>query len=63
MASWRRLRRAYPYLATLPRKVTVVRPVPGRPRYYRLRIGAGSAAHARAICDNLHRIGRGCTVV
>ena len=63
MASWRRLRRAYPYLATLPRKVTIVSPGPGRPRYYRLRIGALSAAHARAICDNLHRIGRGCTVV
>jgi hypothetical protein len=63
MASWRRLRRAYPYLATLPRKVTIVSPGPGRPHYYRLRIGAPSAAHARAICNNLHRIGRGCTVV
>lgn len=63
MAAWRRLRRAYPYLATLPRKVTVVRPGPGHPHYYRLRIGAQSAAHARSICDNLHRIGRGCTVV
>jgi len=63
MASWRRLRRAYPYLATLPRKVTVVSPGAGRPHYYRLRIGARSSAHARAICDNLHRIGRGCIVV
>ncbi len=63
MAAWRRLRLAYPYLATLPRKVTIVRPGAGRPRYYRLRIGAESEAHARAICDSLHRIGRGCTVV
>ncbi len=63
MAAWRRLRRAYPYLATLPRKVTVVRPAPGRPHYYRLRIGAESDAQARAICANLHRIGRGCTIV
>jgi hypothetical protein len=63
MAAWRRLRRAYPYLATLPRKVTVVRPGPGHPRYYRLRIGAKSDGHARAICDNLHRIGRGCIIV
>jgi len=63
MAAWRRLRHAYPYLATLPRKVTVVRAGPGRPHYYRLRIGAQSSGHARAICDNLHRIGRGCIVV
>ena len=63
MAAWKRLRRAYPYLATLPRKVTVVTPGPGRPRFYRLRIGAQSPAHARAICDNLHRVGRGCTIV
>ena len=63
MAAWRRLRRAYPYLMTLPRKVTVVSPRAGHRRYYRLRIGAQSAGHARAICDNLHRIGRGCTIV
>jgi len=63
MAAWKRLRRAYPYLATLPRKVTVVTPGPGRPRFYRLRIGAQSPAHARAICDNLHRVGRDCTIV
>ena len=63
MAAWRRLRRAYPYLSTLPRKVTIVRPGPGHPLYYRLRIGTQSEGHARAICDNLHRIGRGCTVV
>jgi hypothetical protein len=63
MAAWRRLRRSYPYLATMPRKVTVVSPGPGRPRFYQLRIGAPSAAHARAICDYLHRIGRGCIVV
>ena len=63
MAAWRRLRRAYPYLATLPRKVTVVRPGARHPRYYRLRIGTQSPGHARAICDNLHRIGRGCTIV
>jgi hypothetical protein len=63
IAAWRRLRRAYPYLATLPRKVTLVRPGAHRPLYYRLRIGARSPAHARAICNELHRIGRGCTVV
>jgi hypothetical protein len=63
MAAWRRLRRAYPYLTTLPRKVIIVAPRPGRPRYYRLRIGAPTPGHARAICNELHRIGRGCTVV
>ena len=63
MAAWRRLSRAYPYLASLPRKVTVVRAGPGRRAYYRLRIGAQSSGHARSICNNLHRIGRGCIIV
>ena len=62
-AAWLRLRRAYPYLTTLPRKVVVTPPRAGRPRYYRLRIGTRSALEARALCDTLHRIGRGCIVV
>ena len=63
MAAWQRLRRAYPHLASMPRKVIVSRARPGRPRYYRLRVGTRSASEARALCDTLHRIGRGCIVV
>ena len=62
-AAWLRLRRAYPYLTTLPRKVVVTPSRAGRPRYYRLRIGTRSAREARALCDTLHRIGRGCVLV
>ena len=62
-AAWLRLRRAYPHLATMPRKVVVSAPRPSRPRYYRLRIGTRSPGEARALCDRLHRIGRGCIVV
>ena len=61
-AAWLRLRRAYPHLRTLPRKVTVAAPRAGRPRYYRLRIGTRSTGEARALCDTLHRIGRGCII-
>ena len=62
-AAWGRLVSAYPYLSTLPRSVTVTAPSPGRPLYYRLRVAAGSRAQARALCNHLHRIGRGCMVV
>jgi hypothetical protein len=62
-AAWLRLRRAYPYLTTLPRKVIVTPRRAGRPRYYRLRIGTRSAVEARALCDTLNRMGRGCIVV
>lgn len=63
MAAWLRLRRAYPHLATLPRKVVISAPRAGRPRYYRLRIGTRTPGEARALCQALHRIGRGCIVV
>ena len=62
-AAWGRLVGAYPYLSTLPRTVTVTAPSPGRPLYYRLRVAAGSRTQARALCNHLHRIGRGCMVV
>ncbi len=62
-AAWRRLYRAYPYLGRLPRRVVAVGPSAGRPRYYRLRIGARSARSARGLCTELHRRGRGCIVV
>lgn len=61
-ASWARLVAAYPYLGTMPRMITGTR-LPGRPYYYRLRVAAGSRREARALCDHLHRIGRGCMVV
>lgn len=61
-ARWRLLR-AYPYLGTLARSVTFIGPTPGRPRYYRLRLAASSSREARALCNNLHRIGRGCMIV
>ena len=62
-ASWRRLVAVYPYLGRLPKVVTPNRPPRGYPRFYRLRLGAHSAREARALCRNLHRIGRGCMVV
>mgnify|MGYP003296575680 CR=1 FL=1 len=62
-AAWLRLRRAYPYLTALPRKVVVTPPRAGRPRYYRLRFGTRTALEARTLCSTLHRIGRGCIVV
>lgn len=62
-ASWRRLVAVYPYLGELPKVVTPNRPLRGQPLFYRLRLGAHSAREARALCRNLHRIGRGCMVV
>ena len=62
-AAWWRVARAYPYLATLPRIVSAVGPTPGRARYYRVRLAAGSNREARALCRNLRRVGRGCMVV
>jgi hypothetical protein len=61
-SSWARLVGAYPYLGTLPRMVTGTA-VAGRPYYYRLRVAAGSRRQALALCDHLHRIGRGCMVI
>lgn len=62
-ASWLRLVAVYPYLGELPKVVTPNRPPAGQPLFYRLRLGAHSAREARALCRNLHRIGRGCVVV
>lgn len=62
-ASWRRLVAVYPYLGQLPKVVIPNRPLRGQPLFYRLRLGAHSAREARALCRNLHRIGRGCMVV
>lgn len=62
-AAWWRLARSYPYLTTLPRMVVWVGPSPGRARIYRVRLAASSGREARALCRNLHRIGRGCAVV
>lgn len=62
-AAWWRVARAYPYLATLPRSVSAVGPTPGRARYYRVRLAAGSNREARALCRNLRRVGRGCMIV
>ena len=62
-AAWWRVARAYPYLSTLPRVVTAIGPSRGRARYYRVRLAAGSGREARALCSNLHRIGRGCRIV
>ena len=62
-AAWRRLVRAHPPLATLPRTVTIAPPMPGRPVYYRLRLHTRSRAYARGLCNYLHGIGRGCIVV
>jgi hypothetical protein len=62
-ASWARLVGADPRLASLPRAVTATAPAPGRPRYWRLRVLTPSRREAHALCDHLHRIGRGCMVV
>ena len=61
-AAWWRVARAYPYLTSLPRMVTWIGPSRGRPRYYRVRLAAGSNREARALCRHLHRIGRGCII-
>ena len=62
-AAWWRLARVYPYVTTLPRVLTWSGPSPGRPRYYRVRIAAGSNREARALCRNLVRLNRACAVV
>lgn len=58
-SAWRRLVGAYPRLGTMPRTVTGIA-LPGRPYYYRLRVATGSPREAGALCDQLHRVGRGC---
>lgn len=60
--AWRSSIRAYPYLATLPRKVTTVRVGPKRIRYYRLQLGTPSPIHASQTCRNLRSIRRSCIV-
>lgn len=62
-AAWRRLVRAFPHLAIYPRRVTRGAPSADGTRYYRLRIGTKSPTDARALCNRLHSIGRGCIVV
>lgn len=60
--AWRSSIRAYPYLATLPKKVTSVRVGPKRLRYYRLQLGTPSPVHAAQVCRNLRSIRRSCIV-
>ena len=62
-AAWWGVARAYPYLSTLPRVMTAFDPSPGRPRTYQVRLAASSRREARALCQYLHRIRRGCIVV
>jgi hypothetical protein len=62
-AAWRATIARYPYLAGLPKVVAPTAKVPGRPRLYRLQIGARSPNEARILCRNLITIGRPCTVM
>ena len=62
-AAHTRLVRVYPYLKTLPRMITSLPPRIGRARTFQLRLRAGSADHARIVCQNLLAIGRGCAVL
>jgi hypothetical protein len=62
-AAHARLVKVYPYLKTLPRKITSVRPPSGSARAYHLLSIAYSPDHARILCQNLVAIGRGCAVL
>ncbi len=62
-AAHARLVRVYPYLKTLPKTVEVFRPPSGGALAYQLRLKAYSPDYARAICQNLRAIGRGCAVL
>ena len=62
-AAHARLVRVYPYLKTLPKTITSLRPRSGRSRAFQLRLRVGSPDHARVLCQNLLAIGRGCAVL
>nr|WP_314442893.1 SPOR domain-containing protein [uncultured Sphingomonas sp.] len=66
-ASWKRITRRYPYLASKPKMVNTVdvRSIGGgRPtRMFRLQLGTSSQAQSVVICQQLERAGHSCVVV
>jgi hypothetical protein len=66
-ATWKRVTRRYPYLASKPKMVNTVdvRALGGgrRTRMYRLQLGTSSQAQSAVICQQLERAGQSCVVV
>jgi hypothetical protein len=66
-ATWQRVTRRYPYLATKPKMVNTVdvRALGGGrgTRMYRLQLGTSSQAQSAVICQQLERVGQSCVVV
>lgn len=60
--AWRGTVRDYPYLGTLPRKITPIRVGPNRRRYYRLQVATPSPRHAEPICRVVRATRRACIV-
>lgn len=60
--AWRSTVRDYPYLGTLPRKISIIRVGPRRTRYYRLQVAAPSPRHAEPICRVVRANRRACIV-
>lgn len=60
--AWRGTVRDYPYLGTLPRKISKIRVGPRRKTYYRLQVAAPSPRHAEPICRVVRATRRACIV-
>ena len=54
--------RDYPYLGTLPRRITPVRIGPNRTLYYRLQVATPSRRHAEPVCRVVRATRRACIV-
>lgn len=59
--AWTNLSKRFPYLADLGKSVSPIEA--GEKTVYRLRVGAGSAANAAALCGKLRVAGENCVVV
>ena len=60
--AWRGTVRDYPYLGTLPRRITPIRIGPDRKRYYRLQVATPSPRHAEPVCRVVRATRRACIV-
>ena len=60
--AWRGTVRDYPYLGTLPRRITPIRLGPNRRLYYRLQVATPSRRHAEPVCRVVRATRRACIV-
>ena len=60
--AWRGTVRDYPYLGTLPRRITPIRVGPNRRLYYRLQVATPSRRHAEPVCRVVRATRRACLV-